>query len=101
MKEFQISKYQKGLNKSILAKHILMEIWQLHAFEKKTLKDLLATVPLSGGITLATKYIHVRIYWSLRCNHYELKHVIVYCILYCSWPVFEKKPRSHHKGPVF
>lgn len=38
MKEFQISKYQKGLNKSILAKHILMEIWQLHAFEKKIFK---------------------------------------------------------------
>lgn len=40
MKEFQISKYQKGLNKSILAKHILMEIWQLHAFEKKCKRSI-------------------------------------------------------------
>lgn len=38
MKEFQINKYQKGLNESILAKQILMEIWQLHAFGKKKFK---------------------------------------------------------------
>lgn len=100
MKEFQINKYQKGLHKHILAKHILMEVWQLRAFEKKSLKDLRTTVPLSGGIILATKYIRQNLL-SFRCNHYELKHVMVYRILYCSWPLLEKEPSRSQTGPVF
>lgn len=38
MKEFQISKFQKGWNKSILPKHILMKVWKLNAFGKKNVK---------------------------------------------------------------
>lgn len=38
-----------------------MEVWKLHAFEKKKkkmLKDLSVTMPLSGGITVVIKCIH-------------------------------------------
>jgi len=57
MKEFQISKYQKGLNISTLAKHILMEIWQLHAFEKKSLK-----ISLNYGAFIWRNYTSYKIY---------------------------------------